>query len=80
MLLPEALLPSDDLTVAVTPPGFDGVNTPFCQRRSKVRPRVHHTLTWLKKCPDARAEVAKERERLRIGRIARRKATAEIIV
>lgn len=38
------------------------------------------TLTWLKKCPEARAEAAKERERSRIGRTARRKATVEIIV
>ncbi|MBU1212460.1 MAG: replication initiation protein [Alphaproteobacteria bacterium] len=38
------------------------------------------TLTWMKKCPEARIEAANERQRSRIGRIARRKATVEVIV
>jgi len=38
------------------------------------------TLTWMKKCPKARIEAADERQRSRIGRIARRKATVEVIV
>lgn len=38
------------------------------------------TLTWLKKSPEARLAAAKERERSRVGRIARRKATVEVIV
>jgi len=38
------------------------------------------TLTWLKKCPEACKEAAHERQRSRIGRIARRKATVEVIL
>lgn len=38
------------------------------------------TLTWMKKCPEACKIAAIERQRSRIGRIARRKATVEVIV
>ncbi len=38
------------------------------------------TLSWLKKCPEACKAAASERQRSRIGRIARRKATVEVIV
>ncbi len=38
------------------------------------------TLTWLRKSDEARAQARQERERSRIGRIARRKATVEVII
>jgi len=38
------------------------------------------TLGWLKKCPDARAEAQRERDRSRIGRVARRKARVEVVI
>ncbi|MEL6921488.1 MAG: replication initiation protein, partial [Pseudomonadota bacterium] len=37
-------------------------------------------ITWLKKCPEARAQAAEERERSRVGRVARRKATVEVVL
>lgn len=37
-------------------------------------------ITWLKKCAEARSRAADERERSRIGRVARRKATVEVII
>lgn len=38
------------------------------------------TLSWLKKCEASRAQAAKERNRSRVGRTARRKATVEVII
>ncbi|MEO0619832.1 MAG: replication initiation protein [Pseudomonadota bacterium] len=37
-------------------------------------------LTWLKKCPEARDHAKAERERSRVGRVARRKAKVEVIL
>ena len=38
------------------------------------------TLSWLKKCKTSREQAARERDRSRVGRIARRKATVEVII
>ena len=37
-------------------------------------------LTWLKKCPEARQAAQQERDRSRVGRVARRKARVEVVV
>jgi len=37
-------------------------------------------LMWLKKDPESRKQASEERERSRIGRVARRKAAVEVIV
>lgn len=38
------------------------------------------TLTWLRKCPEARAAAEQERQRSRVGRVARRKAKVEVVM
>jgi Initiator Rep protein, WH2/Initiator Replication protein, WH1 len=37
-------------------------------------------ITWLKKCDEAKQQAAAERKRSRIGRVARRKATVEVVL
>ena len=60
--------------------GGDRGGGPAAADKIRVRRVEQIQLTWLKKCAEARTEAAKERERSRIGRIARRKATVEVIL